>query len=411
MLVYRYAAINQKEKRVHGSIDAKTEQDALDMLNQKQYQVLEIYCKGERNPLIGTLKTIWDEMFKKVKDQDLLLFTRELGLMLKVGIPIDRVFNTLAGLQDDMKLNQVLVVMREDLRRGYSLSGAMRKHPRVFAPIYRTLVEVGEDTGQLDQILDELASYQEKELMTKKRVQSALMYPAFVMGCTAVILTVMMIYYVPSFIKFLEGMNTKLPIPTQVLMIIVHSLQNPGTLTAIVLSLVIGGYVYYNFSRTMLGRFFVDNVKLNLPVFGELLLMLGMARFARTFALMYKSGIQIDKILDSSKDIVDNEPLKDIMEAAKNDIINGESISHAFTGKKYIPTLMKSFLILGDETENVAFSMEKIAEIYDEQIEYRIESLISMMEPVFMATVACIVGFVVLSLFLPIYSLISNMGT
>jgi len=411
LFVYRYAAINNREKHIYGDIDAYSEQMALDLLNKRQYQVLEIYCKGEKHSLRDTVKKFWENTFKKVSDQTLLLFTRELALMLKVGIPMDRAFTTLADFQEDEMMYKTLQTVRTDIRGGLSFSYSTVKHPRVFPPIYRALVEVGEDTGKLPEMLDELAGYQEKELMTKKKVQSALTYPCFVMGSTALILVFMMIYYIPSFTSFLSGLHVKLPIPTQILMVIVRVFQSPGAITTIIISLIVLFYLYYNFSRTMMGRYFVDNTIINLPVIGEFVLMVGFTRFARTFALMYKSGITIDKIIDASKQIIGNEPLKDIFEQCKHEVMEGEAISQAFASKRYIPSLMKSFMLLGEETESIAHSMEKVSEIYDEQIAYRIESFISLLEPVFMAIVAFIVGFVVISLFLPIYSLIANIGT
>ncbi len=410
LFVYRYAAINNREKHIYGNIDAYSEQMALDLLNTKQYQVLEIYCKGEKHSLIETAKKFWENTFKRVNDQNLLLFTRELALMLKVGIPVDRAFTTLADFQEDEMMNKTLQTVKNDIRRGISFSYSTIKHPRVFPPIYRALLEVGESTGKLPEMLEELAGYQEKELMTKKKVQSALTYPCFVMGATTLILIFMMIYYIPSFTSFLSGLHVKLPLPTQILMCIVRVFQSPGAITTIIVGIVVFAYLYYNFSRTMMGRYFVDNTIINLPIIGEFILMVSFTRFARTFSLMYKSGITIDKIIDASRQIVGYEPLKDIFEQCKLEVMEGEAISKAFSSKRYIPSLMKSFLLLGEETESIAHSMEKIAEIYDEQIAYKIESFISLLEPLFMAVVAFIVGFVVISLFLPIYSLISNIG-
>ena len=270
---------------------------------------------------------------------------------------------------------------------------------------------MGEETGRLPEILQELAEYQEKELMTKKKVASALFYPCFVMISTVLIISLLMVYYVPTFARFLEGMQIKLPVATQVLLFIVKIFQNPGTITTMLIALVISAYFYFNFTKTLIGRFFVDNVKISIPVLGKLFIMIGMTRFARTFALMYKSGIQIERIIDSTKDVIQIEPLRDIFDQIKMEVMSGESVSSAFSSKKYITPLVKSFLALGEETENIAFSMEKIAEMYDEQIALRIDNFISMLEPVFMALVAMIVGFVIISLFLPIYSMISNIGS
>ncbi|MDQ7826627.1 MAG: type II secretion system F family protein [Candidatus Eremiobacteraeota bacterium] len=410
LFLYRYAAIDTFNRQRYGSIIASSEQEALDMLNRKQYQVREILCQGKHVTLREIYNELLDSTVRRISDETVLLFTRELSLMMRVGIPIDKAFQTLAGYQEDHKMRKVVETIREDIRKGSSITHSVTKHPRVFPPIYRALVEVAEQTGKLSHMLDELANYLERELDTRKKVISALTYPIFVMVSTIFIITGLMIYYIPSFTKFLSGIQVPLPLPTKMLMGIVYLFQSPGALSTIVIILVIAGYLYYNFSRTMVGRFFVDNVKINIPYIGDFLIMVRMTRFTRTFALMYRNGINISKILDASKDIVQNEPLKDILEQCKAEIIHGDSIAESFRTKKYIPSLMKSFIILGEETEDIVFSMEKIAQIYDEQIAYRIECFMNLLEPVFMAIVAVVVGFVILALFLPIYSLISNIG-
>lgn len=411
MYLYKYAAVDNNDRKVTGVVEALSEQEALNTLNRRQYRVLEILCKGQKNTLRNQLRHFWEFCFNRISDHTLVIFTRELSMMLKVGIPMDRAFHTLATYQENERMRGIVSSLREDILKGSSISHSVGKQSSTFPPIFRALVEVGEETGRLPEILQELAEYQEKELMTKKKVASALFYPCFVMISTVLIISLLMVYYVPTFARFLEGMQIKLPVATQVLLFIVKIFQNPGTITTMLIALVISAYFYFNFTKTLIGRFFVDNVKISIPVLGKLFIMIGMTRFARTFALMYKSGIQIERIIDSTKDVIQIEPLRDIFDQIKMEVMSGESVSSAFSSKKYITPLVKSFLALGEETENIAFSMEKIAEMYDEQIALRIDNFISMLEPVFMALVAMIVGFVIISLFLPIYSMISNIGS
>ncbi|MGV8125210.1 MAG: type II secretion system F family protein [Candidatus Xenobiia bacterium LiM19] len=411
MYVYKYAAVDNNDRKVTGVVEALSEQEALNTLNRRQYRVLEILCKGQKNTLRNQLRHFWEFCFNRISDHTLVIFTRELSMMLKVGIPMDRAFHTLATYQENERMRGIVSSLREDILKGSSISHSVGKQSSTFPPIFRALVEVGEETGRLPEILQELAEYQEKELMTKKKVASALFYPCFVMISTVLIISLLMVYYVPTFARFLEGMQIKLPVATQFLLFIVKIFQNPGTITTMLIALVIAAYFYFNFTKTLIGRFFVDNVKISIPVLGKLFIMIGMTRFARTFALMYKSGIQIERIIDSTKDVVQIEPLRDIFDQIKMEVMSGESVSSAFSSKKYITPLVKSFLALGEETENIAFSMEKIAEMYDEQIALRIDNFISMLEPVFMALVAMIVGFVIIALFLPIYSMISNIGS
>ena len=408
--IYKYVAMDPKERRVSGVIEAPSEQEALNILSHRKYRVLEILCKGEKNTLRNQLHHIWEFYFKRISDHTLVLFTRELSMMLKVGIPMDRAFQTLATYQDSEKMRHVVATMREDILKGSSVSHSVSRQLRTFPPIFRALVEVGEETGRLPEILQELAEYQEKELMTKKKITSALFYPCFVMISTVVIISLLMVYYVPTFANFLDGMQIKLPLTTQALLLIVKVFQNPGTITAMLIGAVIAAYFYYNFKSTLIGRYFVDNLKINIPILGPLFIMVGMTRFSRTFALMYKSGIQIDRIIDSTREVVQIEPLRDVFDQVKMEIMSGESVSSAFSSKKFVTPLMKSFLKLGEETENITFSMEKISEIYDEQIALRIDNFINLLEPIFMALVAMIVGFVIIALFLPIYSMISNIG-
>lgn len=410
MLAYRYRALNSKGRPVTGIIFAHSEPEALFKLSNRDYEKVEIRCTGEKFSLRAIIREFISNLFFRVGDQTLIVFTKELALMLRVGISINSAFQLLAGYQEDEKMRKIIESLGTSIRTGSTVSRALLKYPGVFSPLYHALVEIGETSGQLPRMLEELSGYQEKEFKTKRQIISALTYPVFVMGSTIIILSVLMAYYVPSFVKFLVDMRVELPFTTRILVAATHLIQNPAVVISTIISFLILCFLYRNYGKTIVGRFYIDSIKMKIPVVGEIIILSDLTRFARAFALMYRCGVQVSDIMEASKDVVQIEPIKEVLRECNVEIFNGESFSRSLGDKKHIPPLMKSFLFLGEETGDMVTSMEKVSEIYDGQISYRIECLISLLEPLFMAFVASFVGFVGLSLFLPIYSVISNMG-
>ncbi len=177
MYVYKYVAFNPTDRRIAGVVEAPSEQEALNILNRRQYRVMEILCKGEKDTLTSKLRRLRDFCFRRISDHSIVLFTRELSMMLKVGIPMDRAFHTLATYQENERMRKIVSNMREDILKGNSVSYSLSKQSGTFPPIFRALVEVGEETGRLPEILQELAEYQEKELMTKKKLPQRFFIP------------------------------------------------------------------------------------------------------------------------------------------------------------------------------------------------------------------------------------------
>lgn len=409
MARFRYAGLDKQNQPIKGIIYSSSEKEALQVLT-RQYNVQKISIEERRTVFLTLLNRLREKLLVRVSDQSILLFTKELGLMLKSGVPFDKALGTIAKYQEDENLRKIIFAVKADIEGGFLLSRSLMKYRHIFPPIFIAMVQVGEETGRLAEVLGELSLYLEKELNTKKRIISALYYPAFVMGCTAVIITTLMIYYLPQFTTFLDGLSVKLPLATTILLNIIDTIKNPIAIVVILVVLVVAFYLYHSYTLTIVGRYTIDSIILKIPALGNLLFLIMLTRFARTFALMYKSGVQIDRVLEISKEIVQNEVLKDAFNQCIIEIRRGLSIGGAFSLMKFMPSMMKSFLTLGEETGDVVYPMEKISELYDEQVSQKIESLISILEPLFMALVASVVGFVVIALFLPIYSLISNIG-
>lgn len=407
---FKYVAIDKHDNTVKGSIEAVSKKEATLNLKEAGLRVVKIEQAQKRVVLKTKLQDLHEDYIQRVSDYEVIHFTRELSLMLRVGIPVTQSFESLAKYQDNSKFKKVILSLKDQISSGHTLARSIGKHPRVFPSIYQTLTEVGETTGRLAEVLHELSRYQEEEYNVRKKVANALFYPLFVMGFTIVIMTGLMIYYIPSFINFLEGMHVELPASTKILMGIVHFFQNPYSVGLLVFGIVLFFFIYYNYSMTVVGRYNIDRVKLAVPMFGEIIMMVNIARFARTCALMYKCGIGIVRIVDLSRKIVESAPIREMFEDCREQITEGMTLSQAIGANPYVSPLMRSFLILGEETGDIVVSMEKIAEIYDDQVAYKIECLISMIEPVFMGVLAIVVGFIGLSLFLPIYSAISSMG-
>ncbi len=408
--IFQYTAIAPNRKHVVGTVSSVSEYEAIAELSSKQrYDVISInYIGDDTSAFIADKKALQPKA--KVSAQDVYIFTKEFSLMVEAGIPLERCLTVLSDFQDNLNFKLIIQSIQEELSKGHPLSYAFGKHPAVFTPVYTALLKIGETTGKMPYVLDELTNYLERELNTMRKVKSAMTYPVFVMGSTILVLGLIMVYYLPGFVAFLDGMDGKMPMPTKILISITNIMQNPFIVGGVIMGLLLLYYIYYNFSHTMVGKSLIDTIKLKLPVIGNFYKSLYMWQFSRFFSLMYKSGVDINQILVFTKDIIPNTAYKDTFEECRIQVSEGEPFDLVVRSKQFIPGIFYSFVRLGIETDELAYAMEKVSVIYEDQINLLLETIMTLIEPVFMVLVSVVVGFVVISLFLPMYSLISNMG-
>ncbi|HLY95808.1 MAG: type II secretion system F family protein [Sideroxydans sp.] len=349
--------------------------------------------------------SIWKRLVleKKVGALELMLFSRQMHTLLKAGVPIMR---ALAGLQESSH-NPVFAAMLQDLREsldsGRELSTAMRRHPKIFSPFYLSMVQVGEMTGMLDQVFLRLYEHIEFEREMKDRIKSALRYPMFVLIAMAIAIVIVNIFVIPAFAKVFEGFHAELPMVTKLLMGFSGFMVQ---FWPIMLALVIGAVVTFRaWTNTANGRYKWDRYKLHIPIAGRIIMKATLARFARSLALSFRSGIPIVQGLNSVGLVVDNEFMRSRIEQMRDGVERGENILRtAAASGVFNPTVLQ-MIAVGEETGDLDGLMFEIAGMYEREVEYEIKTLSANIEPIMIVLLGGLVLILALGIFLPMWDL------
>jgi len=349
--------------------------------------------------------SLWQRLSqdKSVDPIELMLFSRQMYTLLKAGVPIMR---ALAGLQESSQ-NPTFSLMIQDLREsldsGRELSTAMRRHPNIFSHFYVSMVQVGEMTGMLDQTFIRLYDHLQFEKDMRERIKSAVRYPMFVVIAMAIALVVVNIFVIPAFAKVFEGFHTELPLMTRVLLGFSNFMLVSWPL---LLATLIGGVVAFrSWIKTVDGRYKWDRYKFELPIAGPIIKKATLARFARSLALSFKSGIPIVQALNTVGMVVDNEYMRGKVEQMRDGVERGESIlrTAGATGV-FNPTVMQ-MIAVGEETGDMDGLMFEVASMYEREVEYEIKNLSAQIEPIMIVGLGAMVLVLALGIFLPMWDL------
>jgi len=365
----------------------------------------EIKLSKNSRPTKAQGQTLWQRLSQnqKIDQLELMLFSRQMYTLLKSGVPIMR---ALAGLQESSQ-NPVFSAMLQDLREsldsGRELSTAMRLHPKIFSPFYLSMVQVGEMTGMLDQTFLRLYEHLDFEKDMRERIKGALRYPMFVVVAMAIAIVIVNIFVIPAFAKVFAGFHTELPLMTRILMGFSDFMVNYWPL---MLAGLIGAVVAFRaWINTVDERYKWDRYKLKLPIAGKIIFKGTLARFARSLALSFKSGIPIVQGLNTVGMVVDNEFMRSKVEQMRDGVERGESIlrtAHA-TGV-FNPTVMQ-MIAVGEETGDLDGLMFEVAGMYEREVEYEVKTLSAQIEPIMIVALGALVLVLALGIFLPMWDL------
>ena len=338
----------------------------------------------------------------------LVLSTRQLATLVKAGMPLLRALRTVSDQLDPGPLRDVFTTVAADVESGVKFSEALSSHPRWFPPFYVNMVRAGEIGGLLDEILKRLAELLEKQARLRDRVKSALMYPAFVMVAAVGILTILMVFVVPTFLGMFTELGSALPLPTRILI---------GACTIvrawwwIVLLALLGcGGLLRLFLRTPTGRRLIDQAMLGAPVFGSLVERLLISRFARTLGTLIASGVPILSALETVRATVTNVVIDEALQDVERSLKVGESLARPMEISGVFPPLVTRMIALGEETGQLDRMLMQVADSYEEEVEVQLSGLTQLLEPLLIVFVGGIVGFIVIAMFLPLMSLTKLLG-
>ena len=341
---------------------------------------------------------------RSIKQRDIAIFTRQLATMMKAGVPLLQSFDIVARGSTNPRMTKLLTDIRSDVETGTSLSSAFRKHPLHFDALYCNLVEAGEAGGILEALLDRLAIYQEKTLAIKSKIKSALMYPIAVIVVAFVVLTVIMIFVIPSFEDVFKSFGGELPVPTQaVIFMSKFFVQWWWAIFGL-----IGGGLYFFFEtwkRSEKMQMTMDRVLLKMPVFGDLINKSVIARWTRTLSTMFAAGVPLVEALDSVGGASGNAVYMVATEQIQKDVSTGSALTTAMTTTGVFPNMVLQMAAIGEESGSLDHMLAKAAEFYEEEVDEMVKGLSSLMEPFIIVILGTLIGGIVVAMYLPIFKL------
>jgi type IV pilus assembly protein PilC len=394
--IFNWEGVDKNNKAVRGDLRAASETVVTTTLRRQGIRVLKVKRLSLRGG--GT-----------IKDRDITFFTRQLSTMMRAGVPLLQSFDIVARGHSNARFSRMLLDIKARVEAGSSLSQAFRRHPMHFDGLYCNLVAAGEQAGVLDTVLDRLATYKEKILAIKGKIKSALFYPAMVVTVAIVVVTVIMVFVIPSFKEVFASFGASLPGPTLIVIAISDFFVAYWLL---VLMLMIGAVVgaWFLWKKVPAFRRIFDRLSLNMPVIGKVLRQAAIARWSRTLATMFAAGVPLVDALDSVAGAAGNQVYADATRRIRTDVSTGTSLSGAMITTDVFPNMVLQMTQIGEESGSLDGMLNKVADFYEREVDDAVTALSSLMEPILMVFLGVIVGGLVIAMYLPIFKLGAVVG-
>lgn len=412
MATYNYVAKDALGKVITGTSEAENEQILVRRLREKGYWVQKV------NPARATTTTRQTQVragggsmaaFGRVSGRDLAIFCRQFATMIDAGVSLVRCLAVLEEQSGSARLRQVIREIQAAVESGETLSRALTRWPRMFSSLFVGLVRAGEVGGVLDETLNRLATFMEENERLRRKVKSAMTYPVLVLAFATVVVVGLVTFILPQFIKVFEdlGIDKNLPVPTQVMVHISNFLTTKYWM--LIIGIVLVFLAFSQYQHTRIGKRHWDWAKLRMPVFGKLNHKIAISRFSRTLSTLLVSGVPILQALETVAGAVDNEIMGDAIMAARAAIREGEQIGDPLQRSGMFPPMVVQMVAIGEETGSLDSMLSKIADFYESEVDATLASLTASLEPLLIVVLGFIVGFIVISMFMPLIHAISQL--
>jgi len=404
MATFAYKVIRPDGRLETGKISMDTPSDVADYLRSKGNRIVSI--KEVKGRFQGGSSAKGESLLSKLNTisiRDLSIFTNQFGTMLNAGLSISRALSVLAKQTANPKLGNIIISLSEEVKKGNSLSSALGKFPDVFSQLYVSMVKAGEVSGNLGDSLLKMSTFLQRDYETKHKLKGAMTYPLAVLVFSILIVIGLFIFVIPTFEGFLSQLGAPLPAPTKAVFAMADFLVHRGW---ILFGILVVGYIAYaKWARTPKGRRRVDAGKLKMPVFGELNLKAAMARFSDTLATLFSAGIPLVECLETVRGIIDNVVIGDAIDDIVNRIKRGESLAAALEKSGMFTPMVVEMTGIGEESGSLDEMLKKVAEFYNEEVDYMINNISALINPIMMVFVGGLIGGVLISLYLPIFQM------
>lgn len=387
-------------------VEAESIEQVRNMLRTKNLMVVDI--QAPKSGLQGDVSIPFlDNRPPSLKE--VTIFSRQLATLINAGVPLVQGVNIMQKQAEHKGFQKALKAIQTELETGQNFSEAIAKYPKIFDRLYVNLVRAGETSGQLDAILDRVASFQEKDLALRGKIKSAMTYPVIVFIFAIVITYLLLTTVVPQFGSILQQLGGELPLITKILMAASDFLQHRGFLLLIVFGVLF--VIYQQVYKTDKGRHVIDDYKLKAPVIGPLNRKSAIASFTRTLSLLLASGVNIIESLEITKGTARNAIVEDTIDNARNVVMVGEQMSGSLAASSVFPPMVTSMVAIGEETGSLDAMLSKVADFYDREVDEAVDSLTAAIEPIMIVFLGILVGTIVAGMFLPMFAIINKLSS
>lgn len=404
MATFAYVGRTRSGAVKKGELNAKNKDEAVSQLRKQSVVVTSLEEKaGKTGFRLG--------FGAGLKDKDLVVFTRQFGTMINAGLPLVQCLEILSTQSENKLLRETVGEVKGQVEAGSTFSDALRRHPKVFDDLYVNMVHSGEVGGLLDTILTRLAKHIEKAMKLKAQIKSAMIYPSAILGVAGIVITVLMIWVIPIFEKMFKEMSggkMGLPGPTQLVIDISNAFQSFWyVLLGIIIACVIGIKKYY---ATPAGRMAIDKLLLKTPIFGDLIRKASVAKFTRTLGTLLSSGVPLLDGLTICAKTSGNKVIEEALINSRVSISGGKTIAEPLTQSQVFPKMVTHMIAVGESTGALDAMLGKIADFYEDEVDQAVASLTSLLEPMMMVFLGVVIGFIVIAMYLPIFTMASAIG-
>jgi type IV pilus assembly protein PilC len=399
---FAYSGRTRGGQTVTGERIAETMEAAVAALRREQVLVTQINPVREK-----AMAAAKKPRARSVDPKNLAVFTRQFSVMIDAGLPLVQCLEILGTQEEDKHFAAVILATRADVEGGASLADAMKKHPKVFDPLFTNMIAAGEAGGILDTILKRLATYIEKSVKLKGQVKSAMVYPIAVVVIATVVVGIILWKVIPTFANLFAGLGAELPLPTRVVIALSNNLIRFGPF--LIAGLVAASFGFKSYYATPGGRMTIDRIVLKLPILGILMRKIAVARFCRTLSTLLASGVSILEALDITARTSGNAVVEEAIQTTRTSIERGETIAAPLKNTAVFPPMVVQMIGVGEATGALDTMLSKIADFYEEEVDVAVAGLLTLLEPIMIAFLGGIVGGIVIAMYMPIFSLISNL--
>jgi type IV pilus assembly protein PilC len=401
MPTFTFRGTNRTGATVSGEREANTKADLINQLRREQITVSKASEKGKEFniPSFGS----------GVDSKELAIFTRQFSVMIDAGLPLVQCLEILAGQQENKTFQKVLTSVRSSVEGGATLSASMKQHEKIFDQLYFNMVEAGETGGILDTILQRLSGYIEKNVKLKRAVRSAMVYPVAVIGIAAIVITLLLWKVVPVFTTLFNGLGVELPLPTRIVIGLSSFIGSYWGFSILVFFVLLGVAlkVWYG---TPQGRYSIDYTLLKVPLVGPLLRKIAVARFTRTLGTLISSGVPILEGLDITARTSGNTVIERAITHTRKAVEAGRSLVEPLRETDVFPGMVTQMIGVGEQTGAMDAMLQKIADFYEDEVDAAVKDLLTALEPAMICFLGVVVGGIVISLYLPLFSLIAKLS-